>query len=195
MFRQLVDLAQDRVFLRTCPLWSARGLGTGQSAQLFPVPLTPSTHLANLSIMGYEVSAFTTMQILKSGAVYFALVFGTGFILGTIRTLWIVPRLGVRTAELMEAPFMFIAIVLTASWMGRRLGNANGSSFRLAVGFTALALLLAAEVIMGIALLGLSPAEVFTKHDPVSGSVYYALLGVFAGMPWLFWKFGKQDAA
>jgi hypothetical protein len=32
------------------------------------------------------------MQVVKAGVVYFALVFGAGFVLGTIRTLWVVPR-------------------------------------------------------------------------------------------------------
>ena len=31
-------------------------------------------------------------KILKAGALYFALVFGAGFVLGTIRTLWIRPE-------------------------------------------------------------------------------------------------------
>lgn len=44
------------------------------------------------------------MQILKAGALYFALAFGAGFVLGTIRVLWAVPRFGERTAELMETP-------------------------------------------------------------------------------------------
>lgn len=34
------------------------------------------------------------MQILKAGVVYFALVVGAGFVLGTIRVLWIAPRFG-----------------------------------------------------------------------------------------------------
>jgi hypothetical protein len=135
------------------------------------------------------------MRTLKAGTSYFALVFGTGFVLGTVRTLWVVPRLGVRTAELLETPFMLVAIVLAAGWISRRIGNAGGSSSRVAVGVIALALLLAAEVIIGVALLGLSFVEVFTKHDPVSGTVYYAMLGVFAWMPWLFWKYGNHDAA
>jgi hypothetical protein len=54
--------------------------------------------------------SWSAMHALKAGAAYFALVFGTGFALGTIRTLWIVPRLGIRTAELLEAPFMLVAI-------------------------------------------------------------------------------------
>ena len=31
------------------------------------------------------------LPILKAGVLYFVLVFGAGFVLGTIRTLWIVP--------------------------------------------------------------------------------------------------------
>jgi hypothetical protein len=33
------------------------------------------------------------MQILKAGSLYFALVFGAGFVLGPIRMLWVIPRL------------------------------------------------------------------------------------------------------
>ena len=44
------------------------------------------------------------MSILKAEVLYFALVFGAGFVLGTIRTLWVVPRFGTRMAELMETP-------------------------------------------------------------------------------------------
>ena len=41
-----------------------------------------------------------TLQILKAGVLYFAFVFGAGFVLGIIRTLWVVPRVGTRMAEL-----------------------------------------------------------------------------------------------
>jgi hypothetical protein len=40
------------------------------------------------------------MRTLKAGVLYFALVFGAGFVLGTIRTLWVVPRLGARYGAL-----------------------------------------------------------------------------------------------
>lgn len=32
------------------------------------------------------------MRILKAALLYFAVVFGTGFLLGTFRTIWLVPR-------------------------------------------------------------------------------------------------------
>ncbi len=50
--------------------------------------------------------ASTIKQILKAGTFYFALVFAIEFKVGTIRTLWIVPRVGVRAAELMETPII-----------------------------------------------------------------------------------------
>ena len=48
------------------------------------------------------------MHILKASVLYFALVFGAGFLLGTVRTVWVAPRVGTRRAELMEAPIMLV---------------------------------------------------------------------------------------
>ncbi|MEO1070114.1 MAG: hypothetical protein AAFW95_13515, partial [Cyanobacteria bacterium J06638_6] len=83
--------------------------------------------------------------ILKAGLLYFAIVFGVGFILGPIRVLWAVPRFGTRVAELMEMPFMFVAIVLAALWVMRRLSVPPGFWTRLCIGGVALGFLLLAE--------------------------------------------------
>ena len=61
-------------------------------------------------------------QALKSGALYFALVFGAGFVLGAVRVLWPVRRFGERVAELMEAPVMLGVTVLAARWVIWRPG-------------------------------------------------------------------------
>jgi hypothetical protein len=58
------------------------------------------------------------MQILKAGVLYFAVVFGAGFVLGHIRILWVVPRLGARMAELSEAPIMLVITIVAAQWIG-----------------------------------------------------------------------------
>jgi hypothetical protein len=43
------------------------------------------------------------MKILKAAVAYFAIVFGAGFVLGPIRILLVVPLVGERVAELLEA--------------------------------------------------------------------------------------------
>ncbi len=125
-------------------------------------------------------------QILKSATLYFALVFGAGFVLGPIRVLWAVPRFGERAAELMEAPLMFAAIVLVARWIARRSGKTDSAKSLLAVGIVALALLLSTEVTMVLSLRGLTLEEYVRNRDPVAGGVYLALLLLFALMPWIW---------
>jgi hypothetical protein len=119
-------------------------------------------------------------QILKAAVLYFFLVFGTGFVLGVIRTLWLLPPMGPRFAELMEMPVMFAVIVLAARWVARHFSRpANG----LTIGLMALSLLLAAEFTFAFWLRHLTPTEYIASRDPVAGAVYVILLGVFASMP------------
>ena len=125
------------------------------------------------------------MRILKAGILYFALVFGTGFVLGTIRTLWIVPRLGTRMAELMETPIMLVITILAAQWIVRRLAVPSEAPARLGMGCIALALLLVAEFGFVLWFRGMSIREYFASRDPVAGTVYYVMLGVFTVMPLL----------
>lgn len=125
------------------------------------------------------------MQILKAGALYFAVVFAAGFVLGAVRVLWVVPRFGERTAELMEAPIMLGVTVLAAHWTVRYLAIPPTPFKRLGLGFVALGLLLLAEITMVFALRGVSIAEYVVTRDPVSGVVYLVMLGIFAIMPLL----------
>ena len=125
------------------------------------------------------------VQILKASMLYFAIVFGAGFVLGPIRLLWAVPRFGPRMAELMETPIMLAVIVLAARWTVRRLGVSGTPARRLGMGSTALALLLAAEFTLALWLRGLSIPDYVASLDPVAGPVYAGALGAFAVMPLL----------
>ncbi len=125
------------------------------------------------------------MQVLKAGVIYFALVFGAGFVLGTIGVLWVVPRFGERMAELMETPIMFVVTIFAARWIVRRLAVPFTLLSRLGMGCVALGLMLAAEFTLVLWLRGLTIAEYFENRDPVAGTVYYVMLGVFAIMPLL----------
>ena len=126
------------------------------------------------------------LRLVKVAAIYFALVFGVGFALGPIRVLWLEPRLGVRVAQLVESPFMLVAIIVAGRWVARRLCFSQAPAFRLGVGLLAAGLVLAADVGVGVGLRDMSVIEVFTQRDPVSGAVYYALVALTAVGPWLF---------
>ena len=123
------------------------------------------------------------VPILAAGASYFAIVFAAGFVLGAVRTLWLVPALGDRSAELIEAPFMLAVVVVTARWLVRRFALPPQRLARLAVGLLALALMLAAELAVVLWLRRLSLADYVASRDPVSGSVYLLSLGLFAVLP------------
>jgi hypothetical protein len=125
------------------------------------------------------------MRALLAGVAYFALVFGTGFVLGAIRVPFLVPRLGERWAELVEMPVMAVVIVLAARWIIRRFSLAAAGVRCWVTGVVALLLVLAAELLLAVVIAGRSVGAYLASRDPVSGGVYIALLVVFAAMPCL----------
>ena len=123
------------------------------------------------------------MRLIKAGVLYFALVFGAGFVLGPIRIFLLVPRFGSRIAELMELPVMLAVVIVAARWIMRRLAVPYKLSVRLGMGCVALGLLLVAEFALVRWLRGLTIGDYLASRDPVSGTVYYLTLVVFAIMP------------
>lgn len=125
------------------------------------------------------------LQSVRAGAAYFGLVFGAGFLLGSIRVPFLVPRLGERIAELIEMPVQFVVIVFAARFVVKRFCVPLTTSVRLGVGLFALALALAAELLLAVALADRSVFDYIASRDPVSGSVYLAMLLVFALLPFM----------
>lgn len=123
--------------------------------------------------------------MVRPSLTYFALVFGVGFVLGTVRVSLLVAALGERRAELLELPLMVLASFLAARWVVRRWRVPQGWRSRLPIGLAALALLLAAELLLALFLQGASPGEYVAGRDPVSGTAYALSLALFAVMPWL----------
>jgi hypothetical protein len=123
-------------------------------------------------------------QLVKAAAVYFALVFGAGFVLGTIRVLWLVPIVGTRTAELLEAPVMLAVVIYAARWVVRHFGKERDSPTSwLGVGGLALVLALLFDFTVILRIRGLSFEQYVEAFDPVAGTAYFVMLGVFAVMP------------
>lgn len=116
---------------------------------------------------------------------YFAMVFGAGFALALVRIPFLVPRLGVRMAELAEMPLMLLVIGLASRRVWRRAGAGAGAGL-LAVGAMALLLMLVAELALAWFVSGQSPLGYVASRDPVSGTAYALGLLVFALAPWLW---------
>jgi hypothetical protein len=126
-----------------------------------------------------------TGRVIRAGLLYFALTFGAGFVLGPIRVLWLVPRIGARVAELVELPVMLAITWLAARWVTRQLRVPDGWRARLGMGTFAAVLMLAAEFSLVLRLRGLTLEDYFATRDPVSGTAYYLALLLVALMPLL----------
>jgi len=81
---------------------------------------------------------------------YVAVAFGTGFVLGAVREIWLVPRLGGLLAVALEAPtILVIAWIAARRLVARRRIRPGGP--RLVMGAVAFVLLQAAECALGLA--------------------------------------------
>jgi hypothetical protein len=122
-------------------------------------------------------------RVLSAGLIYFAIVFGVGFVLGMIRVPFLVPKLGQRIAELIELPFMLFAIFLSARWIVRRFGLGGQTLTSLSIGLVAAILLLAVEFSVVLWIRGLTLSEFLAERDPVAGTLYYIAVAIFAAAP------------
>lgn len=131
------------------------------------------------------VNATIPSKTFRGAIVYFALVFSTGFLFGSIRVPFIVPRIGERYAELAEMPLMFMAIFFASRYVLRRYGLKTDMVGVIAMGVIALLLLAGSELLLAVLLTGWEVTEYIASRDKISGSVYLAMLILFAAMPWL----------
>ena len=123
------------------------------------------------------------MTIAAAALLYFLAVFGVGFALGSIRVLILEPRFGVVTATLCEAPCLLLAMVVAAYLIPRFIKVPAGTGAMLAIGFGALALQQAADLVVGTALRGISAADQLARLASPEGAIYAVLLVLFALMP------------
>jgi hypothetical protein len=122
-------------------------------------------------------------RTIRAALAYFAIVLGTGFVLGVFRVPILVPRIGERWAELVEMPIMAAVIFFAAGYILRRFPEMRSPGRSLGAGGLALALSIAAELALVILLQDRTMAEFVRSRDKISGSVYIGLLLVFAVMP------------
>ncbi len=125
-------------------------------------------------------SQMANSRVIRLAAIYFCDCVCSGFVLGTLRVIFLVPTIGARYAELLEIPFMLCVVYFAARWIAFRSESKRQA---LGTGFLALAILVGTEVLMAAILFGKLPMEALFNKDPISGTAYYVALLVFALMP------------
>lgn len=120
-----------------------------------------------------------------AGIAYFALVFGLGFVLGTLRTLLVANAAdgGRLMGVLVELPVMIGASWFLCRLVIRRLAVAPTVRARALMGGLALALLLLAELALGAWLFGRTPAAQLALYKEASYALGLAAQLAFALLP------------
>ncbi len=123
-------------------------------------------------------------KALLAGTLYFALIFALGFVLGTLRVLWLMPLVGQTLAVLAEQPVMLTASWFAARWLLRRYGFQSVRD-RAVMGGIALVLLFIAEIALGFTLFNQSLTRSLTEALVLPGLI--GLIGqiIFGLMPLL----------
>lgn len=121
-----------------------------------------------------------------AGFLYFAIVFAAGFVLGALRVGLIAPLIGDLFATLIELPVILGAAWIACLFVLRRVKVAERLSARLVMGAAALALLVAAEVALGLGLMhrSLETQVAAMKTAPaligLGGQILFALFPLIA---------------
>jgi hypothetical protein len=125
------------------------------------------------------------MQIGFAALLYFVIVFAVGFLLGPVRVIWLEPHVGPAIAELLEAPFLVIAMVVAGRWVPKvtRMGLKPRSLAWMGLG--ALILQQMADLAVGYSLRSMSVSEQWARFATPLGLIYGILLLAFAIMPML----------
>ena len=123
------------------------------------------------------------IRSLLAGVAYFAIAFAAGVAMGLVRIVWLMPAIGELTALALELPIILAFSWWLSSWLVRLIRVPAAAGNRLAMGWTAFALLMLAELIVSVQLAGSGVGEHFMDYLSAPGLL--ALLGqvAFAFIP------------
>jgi hypothetical protein len=121
----------------------------------------------------------------KAGFLYFLAVFAIGFAFGTVRVLFVEPRLGPVWSVAIEVPIMLVIAWSVARWLVRANSVASTSG-RVAMGVLGVILLVIAETLLGIAFGQGLAAQVAAYGTPrgvltLVGQAGFAVMPLLAG--------------
>jgi hypothetical protein len=119
----------------------------------------------------------------KAGAAYFIVVYLIGFVLGTIRVLLLMPRVGETTAVLFEAPIILTASWIASRWSVNRFDVPAETAPRLAMGGIAFVLLTIGELAVSLLVFGRAWGDVLPVYQSTPGIISLAAQAAFALLP------------
>ncbi|MCC7426330.1 MAG: hypothetical protein IT557_05465 [Alphaproteobacteria bacterium] len=123
------------------------------------------------------------MLAVKAGALYCAILFAVGMLLGPIRVMLVSPRGGEAIGVAVEAPFLLVAMVFATRWVVAHLGVPATPGARLGMGAVALALQQLGDLAVAFLLRGMSWQDYLAAFTGLRGAIYVALLAAFFLMP------------
>lgn len=132
------------------------------------------------------------MRVGTAAVTYWGIVFVLGFVLGTVRVLWLIPVVGLIPATLLELPIILAASWFASGWILRRFAIASRRE-ALTLGLLAFAILMAAECALAGVLSGETPAQWLAGLRQPHALFGLAGQVVFALMPW--WRTGTGRRA
>lgn len=124
-----------------------------------------------------------SLRVLAAAAAYFLIVFAAGFLLGTLRTWVVAPRLGEICAVIAEIPLMLAIAWLACGWVLGKIHVRSANLDRIAVGAIALGLLLLAETLVSVALGGATLQEHLRSYAHAAPLIGLAAQLLYACFP------------
>ncbi|MBX3428321.1 MAG: hypothetical protein KF779_01935 [Hyphomonadaceae bacterium] len=127
-----------------------------------------------------------------AAALYFALVFAAGVLLGPVRVIWIEPWLGNTLAVVLEAPFLIAAIWFASRAAPKWAGVSGGWTSFLMIGVVALIMQQIADLAVGFGLRGMTFQDQMQHFTTPAGMIYAVTLLIFTLMPLIrMWRPGR----
>lgn len=125
------------------------------------------------------------MRAVAAGLVYAVLVFGVGFVLGTVRVLILAPYMPATLAVVLETP-----VILAVSWWlssrcSARFGLGRSTGVRLTMGIVAFTVLMLEELTLSVVLFARPVGAYLSSLITVPGAIGLAGQVAFAFFPLL----------
>ncbi|MEO5937795.1 MAG: hypothetical protein ABIQ43_02160 [Sphingomonas sp.] len=124
-------------------------------------------------------------RALIAATIFFLGLFAVGFVLGTIRVIFVAPRIGQLAATIAEIPVMLVAAFFTSRWSIRHWQVVRKGAVRWTMGIWFLILLAGFETVLGVTLFGRSIADQWVALAApagligLSGQLIAAFMSVF----------------